>query len=284
MVRANRNRSSAFAEEQAQLRPLPNERLDTDDVMTGIRVSTSSTIQVRTNTYSVPSRLIGQRVDLRISAEDIEVTHQGHMIQTMPRLVGKKRTAINYRHIIDSLIRKPGAFANYRYREEMFPTSQFRIAYDFLRGAHAEKVADKTYVQILELAARESEEAVVDALRLLIKTSEAITVQRVRELVAGASSLPALTDIQIDEPVLFELDLFFTSDFLTSFDKECPNHDEDHKDDCHHISGPKDPGQCDPDNAIAKSCVTADRSADSADGAISRTPSEIGRASCRERV
>jgi hypothetical protein len=72
----------------------------------------------------------------------------------MPRLVGKKLAAINYRHIIDSLVRKPGAFANYRYREEMFPTSSFRMAWDSLRSAHVEKVADKMYVQILQLAAQ----------------------------------------------------------------------------------------------------------------------------------
>ena len=46
----------------------------------------------------------------------VEWAYQGHVIQTMPRLVGKKVVAINYRHIIDSLVRKPGAFANYQYR------------------------------------------------------------------------------------------------------------------------------------------------------------------------
>ena len=116
ITRGNRHRSARFAEEQAHLKPLPLEWLDTDNILTEIRVSKSSTIQVRTNTYSVPSRLIGQYVDLRIAAEEIVVTHQGHVIQTMPRLVGKKHVAINYRHIIDSLVRKPGAFANYQYR------------------------------------------------------------------------------------------------------------------------------------------------------------------------
>ncbi len=152
--RANTNRSERFLEERAAFGRLPEQRLDTDDVLPGIRVSRSSTIQVRTNTYSVPSRLIGQHVDVRVGAEQISVTHRGHLIQTMPRLVGKKQVSINYRHIIDSLVRKPGAFANYQYREEMFPTSGFRIAYDMLRDNHAQKVADKMYVQILEIAAR----------------------------------------------------------------------------------------------------------------------------------
>ena len=50
----------------------------------------------------------------------------------MPRLVGHGKHAINYRHVIDSLVRKPGAFENYQYREDMFPTSHFRMAYDWL--------------------------------------------------------------------------------------------------------------------------------------------------------
>ncbi|MCA9047537.1 MAG: hypothetical protein KDA89_02345, partial [Planctomycetaceae bacterium] len=58
------------------------------DIVTDVRVGRSSTVRVRTNTYSVPSRLIGQLVDLRIGAEHITVTHHGHVIQTMPRLVG----------------------------------------------------------------------------------------------------------------------------------------------------------------------------------------------------
>jgi len=152
--RANTNRAERFLEERAAFGPLPEQRLDTDDFLPGIRVSRSSTIQVRTNTYSVPSRLIGRQVDVRVGAEQISVTHHGHPVQTMPRLVGKKQVSINYRHIIDSLVRKPGAFANYQYREEMFPTSGFRIAYDMLRDNHTQKVADKMYVQILEIAAR----------------------------------------------------------------------------------------------------------------------------------
>jgi len=82
--RTNANRQQRFLEEQAGLNPLPAERLETDDLLSGLRVSRSSTIQVRTNTYSVPSRLIGQQVDVRVGAEEITVTHQGHLIQTMP--------------------------------------------------------------------------------------------------------------------------------------------------------------------------------------------------------
>jgi len=219
--RANDNRRKNFLDDLAHLNRLPDERLDTDDIIKGVRVSRSSTINVRTNTYSVPSRLIGQLVDLRIGAEQITVTHHGHLIQTMPRLVGKNLAAINYRHLIDSLVRKPGAFANYRYREEMFPTSGFRMAWDSLRSAHAEKVADKMYVQILQLAAQESQDAVADALRHLLATEHTLDVERVRELVANATSIPAPTDIHVEAPDLCEFD-----SLLTTFDKESPNHDQ----------------------------------------------------------
>ena len=215
VARANTNRRDRFLEEQSSLRRLPQHRLDTDDYLTGISVSRSSTIQVRTNTYSVPSRLIGRKVDVRIGAEQIVVSHQGHHIQTMGRLFGKKGKSINYRHIIDSLVRKPGAFANYQYREEMFPTSQFRIAYDILREAHSEKVADKIYVQILELAARESEDAVIDALRLAIASGETIRVDQIRSMVADAANLPPATDLEVEPPDLTDFD-----SLLHTFDKE----------------------------------------------------------------
>ena len=219
--RANDNRRKKFLDDLAHLKRLPDTMLDTDDIIKDTRVSRSSTINVRTNTYSVPSRLIGQFVDLRVGAEQITVTHHGHLIQTMPRIVGKNQAAINYRHIIDSLVRKPGAFASYRYREEMFPTSGFRMAWDSLRAAHSEKVADKMYVQILELAAHESQDAVADALRYLLATEHTLDVERVRKLVADATSIPAPTDVHVEAPDLCDFD-----SLLTTFDKECPDYDQ----------------------------------------------------------
>ena len=71
--------------------------------------------------------------------------------------------------MIDWLVRKPGAFENYRYRDDLFPTSRFRMAYDDLRERHSSGVASREYLAILELAARENETAVDDALRLLLR-------------------------------------------------------------------------------------------------------------------
>jgi len=181
---------------------LPDHRLDTDDQLAGIRVSRSCTIQVRTNTYSVPSQLIGQKVDVRIGAEALTVSYQGHIVQTMPRLFGKKGVSINYRHVIDSLVRKPGAFENYRYHQEMFPTSQFRIAYDILsENHHSAKVADKTYIQILQIAARESQDAVDGVLRMMIASEEPIDLDKIRQRVQDTSQTPGHPPSVEIEPV-----------------------------------------------------------------------------------
>ncbi len=203
---ANAGRSKRFAQEQQSLRALPDHRLDTDDVLKGVRVSKSSTINVRASTYSVPSRLIGTKVDVRISAESITVMRGETIVQTMNRLVGKRAASINYRHVIDSLVRKPGAFADYRYREEMFPSSHFRFAYDELKSGHSESVADKMYLQILKLAADESQSAVEDALRHYLSTGQTITLDDLRTRVASADAVTPVTDVDVAPPNLSDFD------------------------------------------------------------------------------
>jgi len=153
-------------------------------------------MRVQHNVYSVPSRLIGEWVEVRLGPEDLEVWYGQRLIECLPRLRGEYRHRIAYRHIIDWLVRKPGAFAHYRYRADLFPSSHFRLAYDHLR-AHQALRADKEYLAILHLAARESEQRVEDALRLLLAGDEAITSQAVAALVASGQQPAPLTDVAV---------------------------------------------------------------------------------------
>ncbi len=132
--RANAGRRERFEEELKVLRRLPERRLD---AMTRIQVSVgpSSTIRVQNNTYSVHSRLIGEQIEIRLYVEHLEVWYAQRRIDTLPRLRGEGKHRIDYRHIMDWLVRKPGAFENYRYRDDLFPTSRFRMAYDALIGS-----------------------------------------------------------------------------------------------------------------------------------------------------
>lgn len=86
-----------------------------------------------------------------------------------------------------SLMRKPGAFAAYRYRDELFPTTTFRLAYDRLCKDMAGR-ADGQYVRVLHLAASVSEAEVETALALLMETNRTPTAEALRELVQEPAS------------------------------------------------------------------------------------------------
>jgi len=106
-------------------------------------------------------------------------------------------------------VRKPGAFENYRYREELFPTSRFRMAWDALREV-APLRANKRYLEILQLAAQEGEARVDEALRGLLEAGEIaegkLMVEAVRAVLSQASSLPPATHISVAEVALASFD------------------------------------------------------------------------------
>lgn len=206
----NAGRRERFGQELAVLRCLPQRRLEAYKRVDA-RVSRFSTIRVNHNVYSVHSRLIGERVEVRLYAEQLDVWYGQKRIETIPRLRGEKRARINYRHVIDWLVRKPGAFENYRWRDELFPTSRFRIAYDQLKQGSGAR-GHKDYLQILYLAAYENEQAVDEALRHLIDQGQSITVDAVREIVRSGEPLPPPTDVTIAPTDLAEYDTLLGSE------------------------------------------------------------------------
>jgi hypothetical protein len=182
----NLKRAAHFAEEQTALQPLPTTPLSPCQELQ-VTVSQFSTIHVKGNVYSVPSRLIGSMILVRLRAETLEGFVGSALVFTLPRLIGKQQHRIDYHHIIWSLVRKPGAFAAYRYREDLFPTVTFRRAYDHLLAGNVER-ADRHYVRILHLAASTSESEVEIALQLLLETKEAPIFDAVRDLVHAPHS------------------------------------------------------------------------------------------------
>jgi hypothetical protein len=151
------------------------------------------------NTYSVPSRLIGVTVIVRVRAETLEVYQGTTHLLTMPRLLGERQHRIDYRHISASLARKPGAFAQYRYRDDLFPTLTFRRAYDALVQAVPHR-ADRDYVRLLHLAAGTSEAAVEAVLTELLGQHQAPAFDLVRDRLRlpTPAPLPDLADAVLD--------------------------------------------------------------------------------------
>ena len=156
MEKANRLRRKRLSEELAVMRVL-DVRLLPEYTTEEVRVTSWSTVQVARNTYSVPSRLRGEKVKVRVYEDHIELYYHGVHQLSMPRLLGERKHSINYRHIIDSLLRKPGAFRNYKYRQDLFPAEEFRWTYDQLCEVCAERVADIEYLRILKQAAQTME-------------------------------------------------------------------------------------------------------------------------------
>jgi len=162
----NITRQAWLVEELAVMKPLEVDLLPEYEIEQP-RVSTWSTIQVHRTAYSVPSRLIGEKVRVHRYEDHVDVYYADVLQASMPRQTGRGDAVIDYRHIIDWLVRKPGAFRDYRYHEQMFPTLVFRRAYDQLLGACAERVADREYLAVLQLAYRHGESLTETTIRQL---------------------------------------------------------------------------------------------------------------------
>lgn len=193
----NAGRTQRLAEELKHLRRLPQQgRLESCKRL-DVQVRGGSTIRVNNNTYSVDSRLIGEKVEVRLYADELEVWYAQRKVDTLPRLRGQGKHRIEYRHIIDWLVRKPGAFENYRYRDDLFPTIRFRIAYDTLKLTLPTPRASKEYLLILHLAAKLSESAVDSALGRLLQQGEPITLERVESVIFSDRQEREPTEITI---------------------------------------------------------------------------------------
>jgi hypothetical protein len=192
----NTGRRERFKEELDVIRSLPAKRLG-DYTEYSVAVRPSSTIRIKKNVYSVHSRLIKEKVTVRLYAEHLELWYAQRMVEKIPRLRGEGNHHVQYRHIIDWLVRKPGAFENYRYREDLFPSSRFKIAYDNLK-AHEPSRGTREYLKILKLAAKESESGVDDALRWLMDQGQPIRYETVAAILEGNQCIPQVTQVEID--------------------------------------------------------------------------------------
>jgi transposase len=166
---ANALRMSKVIEELPRLRPLPTTRFPESELMS-LRVSSHATVRIKHCAYSVPARLIGTWVQAHVREDQIAIHHGGIEVARYPRSA-TQQPRIDYRHVVHSLVRKPGAFAGYRYREELFPRPVFRHAYDALRAVE-ERRADARYVQLLLLAAEAGEQPVAEAVAALLRAGD----------------------------------------------------------------------------------------------------------------
>lgn len=179
--RANAGRRERLAHELAVMPAVRANRLP-EFREQDVTVTSWSTIRVDHNAYSVPSRLIAERVRVRVFERHLEVYYAQKKQLVIERMVGRNGHRINYRHVIWSLVQKPGAFARYRYREDLFPTLAFRKAYDAITGDRPTTAKDLAYLRVLHFAAATSETDVDAALSMLLDARQTPGVETIKDL------------------------------------------------------------------------------------------------------
>ena len=165
----NQLRSARVALERRALRALPARRYPETDYIT-VRVSSFSTVKVKSCIYSVPSRLRDLVLQAHVSDSWVWFLYERREVARFAREPGRQ-AHIDFRHVITWLARKPGAFRHYVHREELFPSIEYRQAYDRLvRLSDAQ--ADRRYLQVLLLAAEAGVEPVAAVLGALLRTNQ----------------------------------------------------------------------------------------------------------------
>ena len=151
--RRNRTRIEA---ERPYLQPLPATGA-VDYTERTVRVSTTSTIQVRRGTYTVPSRLKGERLTVRLFDDRLELFHGLTAVLTLTRVYpisgARRARCINYRHLIPWLARKPMALQGLQFRDDLWPSEDYRELWTRLRQQHPPRQVCKLMVGALKLAA-----------------------------------------------------------------------------------------------------------------------------------
>lgn len=192
MERRNAGRQAKLDEELAVMKPLRVEPWPQMRELS-LRVGSNGILRVCNNGYTVPSGLKSKRVKVKVYEWQIEVWYANQCVEILPRLTGVQRYHINYRHVIDTLLRKPGGFRNYRYRDDLFPRAVFRLAWEALDQRLSPRRADIIYLRILKLAAQGLESDVADALELLLASKVAWDDNTVAELARpNSATVPEL--------------------------------------------------------------------------------------------
>lgn len=206
--RMNTRAAKPLATERAMLKPLPVRRTAEFEEIPA-RVSKYAVFTLKGVLYSVPSQLIGHRLMVRQYAQHVECWLGGQCVLSLPRArpaqgqrVGR---AIDYRHLVGALKRKPGAFARWVLRDAAFPRAVYRQTWERLISERPEREACKTMVGLLVLAADGHEAQLAHELDQLMALDQLPDLNALTQLLAPPTgevpqvvvSLPTLASYDV---------------------------------------------------------------------------------------
>lgn len=153
--RLNRRVQSRFEQEREQLQPLPKEGVAACSEVV-VKVTRTSTIEVRNVVYTVPSRLVGERLRIQLYHDRLHCYLAQTLALTLPRVYpppGVTRARrIDYRHVIHALAAKPQAFRRAQLRDDLLPGPTYRQLWELVDSLLPEQEACKWMVTVLRLA------------------------------------------------------------------------------------------------------------------------------------
>lgn len=167
VARKNRRNGARIDNERAVLQPLPHARTsDYEEVI--VTVTSTSSFTLRKVFYTVPSRLIGHRLRVRLYDDRLDLFIGGTRLMTLQRGRSADHAThahvVDYRHVIHSLRRKPMALLKLVYRNQLFPRDAYRQTFERLLEAVGERTACKQAVELLSLAHERACEAELNEL------------------------------------------------------------------------------------------------------------------------
>ena len=238
----NRQCEAKYAAEKAVLQPLPKRRVADYEILSA-KVSCHSTIEVRCILYSVPSRLIGQQVEIHLYHDRLVGYFARQQVFELARLriAGKGRRrgrCIDYRHLIGGLRKKPRAFLFCKWQSDLLPTAEFRQLWKQLKTGFERDQAAKLIVEALYIAATyDQEQAVCDYMSEALAHKQ-LTLARLQQQFMP-SSVAALPPIETQQHSLDSYD-----QLLSNSDKRIDT-EEDNNDDSHRqpLSAAEQPAQ-----------------------------------------
>jgi hypothetical protein len=191
--------------ECAALQPLPITKAAEYTEAVAV-VSSTSTIDIKKVTYTVPSRLIGQRLHVKIYHEKLECYVGSVRALTLDRqhipVHGRRARVINYTHVMGSLVKKPGAFLNYRFRNDLLPNDNYRVIWKHLQNTMSPKESCKIIVGLLHIAATHNcENELATHVLDLIEKKQQLKLTNLQDRF-NQRSVPILPVIQVMQPSL----------------------------------------------------------------------------------
>ena len=208
--RMNMRAAKFLSTERAMLKPLPVRRTAEFEEISA-RVSKHAVFNLKGALYSAPSQLIGHRLMVRQYAQHVECWLGGQCVLKLPRAQpgeGQRAgRAIDYRHLVGALKRKPGAFARWVLRDASFPRPVYRQTWERLIAQKTEREACKTMVGWLVLAAEGHEAQLAQELEQLIELDQLPDLHALSQLLVPPKG--EVPQVVVTMPLLASYDELF---------------------------------------------------------------------------